>query len=226
MTTPDENVTAPVDPEAVAGDLYSETTEDATATTEDAPTTEDATTEDATTEDAPKVDEKDEAADPNTDPYRGAPEAYELSEGMLPEGVELDSEVFATLTETARELDLSQDAVAKLVQTLVPKMHERAAEMERSYHESWSQEIEADPELGGANRDATEKNVAQAKSAFGNDDFNALLEGPLGSHPGIVRFLSKVGQSVSEDNIVNGNTAPSEFDPMNHEQAAAELYKE
>lgn len=164
----------------------------------------------------PKVDE------PEANPLHGAPESYDdlsIPKG-LPDGFELDSQVVGQLYEVARDLNLSQDGVQALVDKVWPAMQERTTAMETEVHNRWVEEVKNDPDIGGSN---LEENLATAKlaiEAYGDDGLKELLNGPLGSHPGIARFLVKVGRTVAEDKLVSGPGA----DPDGDAAIAAKMY--
>lgn len=159
------------------------------------------------------------------DKPEGAPERYAFAvpEGM-PEGFEKDPQVFDALADASRELDLTQDKAQKLVNHVLPVLHRRAEEQQAETHDKWIAEVKADPEIGGQRLDENLGIAKRAVVAFASDGMQELLNGPLGSHPEVVRFLVKVGQTVSEDQFVSGGQAGESVDLNDSAAVAKKLY--
>ena len=140
-------------------------------------------------------------ATPADPPEPRAPEAYEFT---VPDGTQIDDEIHAAYDKAARALDLPQEQAQELFATTLTALHEHAQGVQARMHKAWQDELTADKEVGGAN---LEENLALAKKVardLGTPDLNELLDGPLGDHPGIVRFLVKVGGLIKEDAFVGG----------------------
>lgn len=157
--------------------------------------------------DAAKGDDKtdeNKVDDPKAkDAPQGAPEKYEFK---LADGAALNPDVQVQFEAVARELNMTQEAAQKLVETMGPKIAAvQAAEVTRVQAE-WTAAVKADKEIGGQNFDA---NLAIAKSAvdrFGTPEFKTFLdESGLGNHPEMIRMMYKAGKSITEDKIVTGN---------------------
>ena len=191
---------------------------------EEAPKEEPKPEGEAETKEESKAEEK-PPKEETKEPEKKAPESYEWKtpEGM-PEGFERDPEVFDALEEVAREIDLSQEEAQTLVDKLLPTMHRRAAEQEAAVHEQWVEQVKADKEIGG---DKLDENLATAKKAvkaYASAEMQELLNGPLGSHPAVVRFLVNVGRTVSEDKFVSGERREQPIDPRDDAAVARKLY--
>jgi hypothetical protein len=71
----------------------------------------------------------------------------------------------------------------------------------------WEQAIKNDPDLGGNNAQRTEKHVQLARDTFMGENMHADLKelralldhSGLGSHPGMVRMLARIGAALAED---------------------------
>jgi len=176
--------------------------------------------------DQPAKTEGDKVADekPAAEKPKGAPEKYEFK---APEGRDLDPELATTFSEVARELNLTQDAAQKLLDTMSPKMVERQLAQIEAVRAEWTQQSKADKEFGG---DKIAENLSVAKKAldsFGTPELRSLLnESGLGNHPEIIRFMFRAGKAISEDRYVGssagttqGRPAPKDFNA-----AAAALY--
>jgi len=144
---------------------------------------------------------------------KGKPEAPELYEFEVPKGLpdehQLDEQVLDSFAEVARELDLSQSKAQKLLDKVVPTIHRRAMEQQAELHTKWIEAVKTDKEIGGPKLDENLAVAKKAVKAYGNAELQQLLNGPLGSHPEVLRFLVKVGRKVSEDKFVGGNEGQS-----------------
>lgn len=140
----------------------------------------------------------------------GAPELYEFEVPKgLPDEHQLDEQVLDSFAEVARDLDLSQSKAQKLLDKVVPTIHRRAMEQQAELHTKWIEAVKADKEIGGPKLDENLAVAKKAVKAYGSAELQQLLNGPLGSHPEVLRFLVKVGRKVSEDKFVGGNEGQS-----------------
>lgn len=171
-----------------------------------------------------KPDGKAEGVKPEADKPQGAPDKYEFK---AQEGREFDPEIVTTFSEVARELNLSQDAAQKLLDTMSPKMVERQMAQIEAVRTEWTNASRADKEFGG---DKITENLAVAKKAldsFGTPELRALLnESGLGNHPEIIRFMFRAGKAISEDSYVGPSvgSTPGKGAPKDFNAAAAALY--
>lgn len=138
----------------------------------------------------------------------GAPENYEFE---VPEGMELDEQLSEKFTDLAKELNLTNEQANKLVSMYGDQLVDAQAKQQQQWEttsKQWAEDLKADPEFGGSN---FEKNAEIAKTAiakFGDDELKkALNDTGLGNHPALVKFMHKVGTSISEDGFdVSGET--------------------
>ena len=156
----------------------------------------------------------------------GAPEAYEFK---MPEGVTLDTEALAVVEPVLREMDLSQEAAAKLVSTyaekVMPLIEKRANEANEAagaaLRAQWANETLADKELGGAKLEESKAYAAKAMAKFlpqkeeGQAFRTFLNESGLGNHPEFVRFTARIGRALGEASAdlsegAASNPAPTE----------------
>lgn len=161
----------------------------------------------------PEVEGDEAKQEEAKDKPQGAPEAYEAF--TVPEGVELDAEVLGEFQGIAKELNLPQEAaqkVADLGVKLAQKWTTESQEATAAMLADWKVQTEADKEIGG---DALPNTLAVAKKAldaYGSDGLRELLEvHRLGDNPEVIRFMARVGKTISEDTFVaGGNTAPAQ----------------
>jgi hypothetical protein len=158
------------------------------------------------------------------DKPQGAPEKYEFK---APEGKQFDAEIIGNFSEIAKELNLTQDAAQKLVETMGPKIAERQLAQIQAVQNEWTQQSQVDKEFGG---DKLNENLAVAKKAldsFGTPELRSLLQqSGLGNNPEVIRFMYRAGKAISEDTFV-GNSAGSSgkpSGPQDFNAKAAALY--
>ena len=142
-------------------------------------------------------------ADKPADKPAKAPERYELStpKGM-PEGHQIDETVLGSFTEVARELNLSNESAQKLLDKVLPVIQQRAVEQSEALHTQWRDAVKVDKEIGGQKLDENLATAKAALKAYGNDGLQQLMNGPIGSHPDMLKFLVKVGARVAPDKFV------------------------
>ena len=171
------------------------------------------------------------ASDAGTPPGTGTPPGEQKEEGApeqyadfaAPEGVELYADVVTDFKAVAKELNLSQNAAQKLVDTLGPKIakqqQEQMAKVVESAHTQWAEAAKADPEYGGAKFEENLAFAKQALSAYGTPEFSKLLkDSGLGNHPEVIRFCVRAGKELAPDpKIIQGGA------PGAKEKTAAEV---
>jgi hypothetical protein len=148
--------------------------------------------------------------DPPADdpPAAAVPETYELA---VPEGFEkLDPEAVAAATPIFKELGLSNDQANKLVpiaaemaKRIVTDRDQQLLGTILEQRKDWLETARKDPEIGGANWDATLRTAAQGLDRLGFPKGSplrgALDESGFGNHPEMIRLMSKVGSAIGED---------------------------
>jgi hypothetical protein len=156
-----------------------------------------------------KVDGEAEAK-PETE-WQGAPEVYEPF--VMPEGLELNSEMLERFQALAMEHDLPQaeaqkyaDFGAELVQTAQQETVGQLQEQWQNTLTEWVDEIRNDKEIGGEH---LAENLAIARktiSTFGSDALvKTLEETGMTNNPELVRFAIKIGKALSDDSFHTGN---------------------
>lgn len=153
----------------------------------------------------------------------GAPEQYDFK---APEGQAFDEAVIGKFAETAKSLNLPQDAAQKILDEVAPAIQAKNMQALKDFYsdiggmpDTWQATLAADKEIGG---DKLPENLAVAKKALdlGGPGLVAVLNKTgLGNHPEVVKWAFKIGKSLSEDKIVSGgNGGPTATD------AATKLY--
>ena len=205
--------TAPDSVAATADKLY--------GNTQKAPATQDRQAADAAPagkEPAPAAAE--EAKAPAEAPK--APEAYELK---APEGRVIDSEVMASYSQVAKELNLSQESAQRLLDAVGPKMAERQMAMIEATRNGWADNSKSDREFGGEKLSENLGVAKKALDAFGTTELRTLLnETGLGNHPELIRFMFRAGKAISEDRMVTGAATQAKAGPRSFADLADALY--
>jgi hypothetical protein len=205
--------TAPDSVAATADKLY--------GNTQKAPATQDRKAADAAPagkEPAPPAAE--EAKAPAEAPK--APEAYEFK---APEGRVFDSEVMASYSQVAKELNLSQESAQRLLDAVGPKMAERQMAMIEATRNGWADNSKSDREFGGEKLSENLGVAKKALDAFGTAELRTLLnETGLGNHPELIRFMFRAGKAISEDRMVTGAATQAKAGPRSFADLAEALY--
>ena len=205
--------TAPDSVAATADKLY--------GNTQKAPATQDRKAADAAPagkEPAPPAAE--EAKAPAEAPK--APEAYELK---APEGRVIDSEVMASYSQVAKELNLSQESAQRLLDAVGPKVAERQMAMIEATRNGWADSSKSDREFGGEKLSENLGVAKKALDAFGTTELRTLLnETGLGNHPELIRFMFRAGKAISEDRMVTGAATQAKAGPRSFADLAEALY--
>lgn len=133
----------------------------------------------------------------------GAPEQYE--DFTLPEGMELDPEVTEEFKTVAKEMNLPQQKAQQLV-NLQAKAVAKMQEQQKQTVEQWVEDVRKDSEIGGDKFNESVQTAKKALDTYGSDKLKELLDtSGLGNHPEVVRFFAKVGGTLKEDTLEEGN---------------------
>jgi len=137
------------------------------------------------------------------------PDTY--ADFVLPEGVELDSNLLGAATPILKELNATQEQAQRLADAVAAQVQAGSQSQVDAFNQlmnDWQEQSKNDKEFGG---DKFEENVAVARSAidkFGTPELKQLLEEHgVGNHPEVIRFMVKVGKLTAED-VPGGTTTP------------------
>ncbi|WP_375650698.1 hypothetical protein [Bartonella sp. OT172YNZD] len=133
----------------------------------------------------------------------GAPESYSFKEF---EGADFDPIIENGLKEAARELNLSQVAMDKFMDKMVPLALQRQKERMEAFSQEFVTASTNDEEFGG---EKLQENLAIAQRAmgqFGSPELKEFLnQSGLGNHPELIRAFYRVGKNMSEDGYVGSS---------------------
>jgi len=139
-------------------------------------------------------------------PASVVPEKYELAL----EGLEVDAELLTAADPVFRELGLSNEQanallpVAKqIMDKAVSAQTSQMTDLMAAQRKEWLDAFNADPAIGGANREQTVHLAGKAMDSLGyveGHPFRQLLtESGLGNHPDMIRMARRLGELVGED---------------------------
>lgn len=154
----------------------------------------------------------------------------EYGEFTLPEGQEIDKAMLDQFVPLFQEAKVPQEIAQKLVNQYaeaLPAIAEQVQakvleQVQAEFQEKSNQYAEItkkDPEIGGIKLAESTAFCARAIDAFcGSPEeakaFKAAMnEMGMGNHPEVVRFLTRVGKSVSEGTFVRGGQSTAPKDP-------------
>ncbi len=137
----------------------------------------------------------------------GAPDKYEFTP---PEGTQVDAAYQEKFEGIARELNLTQEQASKLYALGGEMAQAQQAAFQNALTEQsvkWVEATRTDKEIGGDKFDASVANARKALATYATPELRELLEATrVGDHPEIIRLFNRIGQTISDDTIVN---APS-----------------
>lgn len=136
------------------------------------------------------------------------PESYVLDFGSFADNVPPDEAAF--LSQMAQQAGIDSAKASILMQNLALYSHATQDVQAKE----WADACRSDAEFGGDNLEANIAIANKALKAYGSE---ALIEmfhtSPIGNHPEAIRFLWKVGQTLSEDRMDGTRAgAPGGFD--------------
>ena len=157
-------------------------------------------------------------ADAPEKPQAGAPEgAYELK---APEGVKLDTDTLAAVTDDLQAANVSPAQAQVLAEKVMPKLTERIAQAIQAkgledigaIRKGWVDEVRADKDLAGdanmavvaAGRDGLYRMVGQERSARLAQLFK---DTGLGSHPDLLHLFKAVGAEFAPGRMLSPSAA-------------------
>jgi len=144
-------------------------------------------------------------------PAQGAPDKYE--DFTVPEGFTLDPEVAKDFGALAKEGNLSQAYAQKLVDFYnkqLQQMNNAPAEFYEAKQNEWKDAINSDPEIGGSKWQGTKASIGRLFDSLGDAKLTGEFREAMdytgaGNHPGVVRFLARIAQRLTEGGPVRGS---------------------
>jgi hypothetical protein len=142
---------------------------------------------------------------------QGAPEKY--SDFKVPEGFTLDQEAANDFGALAKKGNLSQAYAQELVDFYIKQqqqMNNAPAEHYEAKQQEWKDAISSDPEIGGSKWNDTRASIGRLFDSLGDasltDAFRQAMDYTgAGNHPGVVKFLARIAQRLTEGGPVRGS---------------------
>lgn len=132
-----------------------------------------------------------------------APEKYTFE---VDDDSPLSDEHLDRIAAFAREQGLSQEAAQKLADSeaqLLSSFKSKLAEDFTEKTKSWKEAAQADKEIGGADFSRNVEIAKRVVDRFATPEFKkALNEMGFGDHPELLRTFVRIGQKMSEDELV------------------------
>lgn len=110
-----------------------------------------------------------------------------------------------------RDLTPQQQAqsLLELQASLTTSASEAGSAKWNQEQQDWQAQVEADPELGGANLPKTLSAIGGLMNRFGNDELRAYMDvSGAGNNPLVIRFLATVAGQLSEASPAPAGTPP------------------
>jgi hypothetical protein len=146
------------------------------------------------------------------DPLDTVPEdgKYTLT---MPEGVQVDQKLLDEMSPVFKDLGLTtkqaQAMADKFTAVKVADVKARSDEWART-QAKWVSDAKADTTMGGDKWSGTVTSAVKAVTALGTPELKNYLDASGGgNHPELIRFMSKVGELISEDNPPSGGGSGS-----------------
>lgn len=130
----------------------------------------------------------------------------------VPEGVDLGKDVLEALKAGDPQ---------KVVDAMAAERQQSDAEWAKQ-DQQWRSQVQSDPELGGANLDATALACRKAMAKYGSPELAKFLDDMgIGNHPVLVRAFARIGKALGEDTVAGTTTSTARTVPPDTDEAVA-----
>lgn len=140
-------------------------------------------------------------------PGQSAEVVYALT---LPENSVLDPAAVERVTALAKEAKLAPETAQKVMDLAHAEASSFLEQQKADYSEKitgWENAVNADPELGGANRLRTDKRAKEVFDRFADQELVAALKSTgFGNYPPLVRLINKIGAAMESDSFTKPGT--------------------
>jgi hypothetical protein len=147
--------------------------------------------------------EVDPALDTKTNPFK----AEEIK--FSTEGVTVDPAVASDFVAVVNEFGIPRNAIAKLMSLQEKVMTANSEAGSRAWsevQETWSNEVQNDPEIGGQKWPEVQGRIGQLLDTYGSPELREAFDlTGAGNNPHVVRFMSKVAQVLNESGFISAN---------------------
>lgn len=139
--------------------------------------------------------------EPSGEQQSQVPDSYELK---APDGYEQAQ--LEQFSELAKGLGLNNEQAQKLLDQQAEQKQQFEASALDSFKEltaQWEEQAKADSEIGGEKFERSLQYADKALTQFATPEFKQILnDSGYGNHPEMVRIFARIGQKLSEDNMV------------------------
>lgn len=164
--------------------------------------------------DSLNVDEQEQAKETEQQ-QQTAPEHYVLKnangEDVEPQELEMMSRMF-------KDVNLSQEQAQKLYSAYEKEQGSFIEQSQKAFNQmrdDWFNQTISDPQLGGQNIGQTKLCIKRVMQQCGNKELSEFLNKTgLGFNPAMVRFMTKVGELLGNDNHFVQGQAPVVINPL------------
>lgn len=164
--------------------------------------------------DSLNVDEQEQAKEPEQQ-QETAPEHYVLKnangEDVEPQELEMMSRMF-------KDVNLSQEQAQKLYSAYEKEQGSFIEQSQKAFNQmrdDWFNQTISDPQLGGQNIGQTKLCIKRVMQQCGNKELSEFLNKTgLGFNPAMVRFMTKIGELLGNDNHFVQGQAPVVINPL------------
>lgn len=143
---------------------------------------------------------------PKDEPSKEAdviPESYDLK---LPENSPLKAQALEEIAHVAKEHKLTQRQAEALVEReskALASFHQAQLDDLAVKSQGWVQDVKTDKEIGGEGFIKNVELASRVVKRFGTESFQKMINSSgAGNHPEIVRIFARIGQAMSEDQLV------------------------
>lgn len=146
-------------------------------------------------------DEGQEGGDAGAEGSDTPPDTY--ADFVMPEGVTLDETALTEATPIFKELGLTQEQAQKLIDFQSKQVQAGSQKQVDNFNQlksDWLTDAKADGEYGGDKFDENTKIAQNAVNKYGTPELKQLLDDyGVGNHPEVIRFMVRVGHTLTED---------------------------
>lgn len=159
------------------------------------------------------------------------PESHDLYEIAIPEGMPVNKDRIQKFKEFAHAINLTQDQVKRIVDHELETTKEVMAQAEQGKKERESKvtafrdkQINELKTEWGVSFDANLETAKTALRTFGDENLVKFInDSRLGDHPVFIKFMHKLGKSISEDAFIDGKAGAPHKDRQRTSTGMLEL---
>lgn len=153
----------------------------------------------------------------STEPDPAATQTPQVPESYDFEGIDLKDNAYITqdremVSTLGKELGLTNDQARKLLEKGSDVLNNNLAQKVQQNVKSWLAQVNADPQIGGANLAQTKLNVSRVIKKYDVDGaYEILKRSGIGAHPAVLKLFNNIGQALGEEHkfVNSAGTIPA-----------------